>query len=1068
MTSPTPSGADAAGARNRAAVEQLEEQAAVPVRVAIYAVLARLLDDLGPGVLDDGVTPTLDAATVAARSAWSTVVDRITAWVRSTFTRLLTRAADNLDDLAPDIPGPALEDRVSDLVDQLAADLDSVPDTVASRVATTLREGYERGDTPQELRRRVAAVLDRDEWDDEVVRIARTTTTTVYNAAHTAAANELERSLGRPLRRMWIATQDTRTRPTHRRAHAQVVESGERFRVGDSRLRFPGDPLGPADEVILCRCVVVPVVNDMVIDLARRVTRREADVLDDETAEPMAAAVLTAVTRMPPQFVTYWTVGAGGARIRWNTGGDFTRCQRALRRYLDVGQVDGACANLHKLATGRWPGENSAVADEGEDTMPCPCENDTAEETDALAATVIGDPDLPLAGRDTDWDGDAAADRVRAWATPDGAELVDAERYARAFFWRDPDGEPETEAAYKLGFADVIDGELTAVPAGIFAVASVLEGGRGGVEIPEDEQDRVRGRVGAYYERMAAEWEDPEVVAPWAGDETPADDSGGEMTAGRYGITAATLEEARTMGMIALVPSEADAARLAVEGDTAIPAEELHVTLAFLGPGEPWLDSPEGVRVTALAEAIAADIGPITGRIWATATANPDSDDPTAVYLVGDDTGRLAEVAGGVHLALSDLGDMVPVQHSPWVAHISTSYGTGDTTGMAEAGTEVVLDRIRVSFADTVTDFPLTGDDTLDLDDEEADPPEPVDPEEEAMPEPTTATATVEGTRVTVPAVALAAAIEADTVLAQAAANAPQAPPAAWFRPVAVDAPTPPTVTAEGRVWGHIGQSVDADGSMRCHVGITDECVPIPPTRTAYGAFHREEIATAEGDVVAVGYLYTGCGHSDLGMDIDEARGYLDASCTRTAAGRVYDTDHGPMFVGSLLPGVTARNVAQLWKLSGEWFTAPLELHAAVGVKDAGFPVDNTGDAVRVADAGPDPIAASACQCPAGEGCPCAVTAATPVPDNDGVARPEPGDSDDDDGCECPKDTDPADCDCPGTDDDAPDNLDEPMRAVAEIDQYWAGRARRTTDPAVVTATRKRARRTLGHYSKRG
>lgn len=52
----------------------------------------------------------------------------------------------------------------------------------------------------------------------------------------------------------------------------------------------------------------------------------------------------------------YWLAGAGAAKIRWNTPGDFTRCVRLLNEHMP-GQAEGYCANLHKTATGMWPGD---------------------------------------------------------------------------------------------------------------------------------------------------------------------------------------------------------------------------------------------------------------------------------------------------------------------------------------------------------------------------------------------------------------------------------------------------------------------------------------------------------------------------------------------------------------------------------------------------------------------------------------------------------------------------------------------------------------------------------------
>jgi hypothetical protein len=52
----------------------------------------------------------------------------------------------------------------------------------------------------------------------------------------------------------------------------------------------------------------------------------------------------------------YWTVGKGGKKIRWRTGGDWTRCVRYLRKYLGP-RAKGYCALRHKEMTGMWTGD---------------------------------------------------------------------------------------------------------------------------------------------------------------------------------------------------------------------------------------------------------------------------------------------------------------------------------------------------------------------------------------------------------------------------------------------------------------------------------------------------------------------------------------------------------------------------------------------------------------------------------------------------------------------------------------------------------------------------------------
>lgn len=54
----------------------------------------------------------------------------------------------------------------------------------------------------------------------------------------------------------------------------------------------------------------------------------------------------------------YWTIGKGGAKIRWNTGGDWRRCVRHLSKYLGP-RAKGYCALRHKEMTGMWTGDKA-------------------------------------------------------------------------------------------------------------------------------------------------------------------------------------------------------------------------------------------------------------------------------------------------------------------------------------------------------------------------------------------------------------------------------------------------------------------------------------------------------------------------------------------------------------------------------------------------------------------------------------------------------------------------------------------------------------------------------------
>ncbi|KRB47762.1 hypothetical protein [Terrabacter sp. Root181] len=122
--------------------------------------------------------------------------------------------------------------------------------------------------------------------------------------------------------------------------------------------------------------------------------------------------------------------------------------------------------------------------------------------------SVTSFQDLPLADRDRAWDGDAAEKRVREWA---GATDEPNEKYRDAHVWYDADNTTNF-TAYKLLVADVVDGRLRAVPRGVMAAAAVMQGSRGGVDLPDQDRGRVRSHLEKYYAKMGED-------APWERDD---------------------------------------------------------------------------------------------------------------------------------------------------------------------------------------------------------------------------------------------------------------------------------------------------------------------------------------------------------------------------------------------------------------------------------------------------------------------------------------------------------------------------------------------------------------------
>lgn len=117
---------------------------------------------------------------------------------------------------------------------------------------------------------------------------------------------------------------------------------------------------------------------------------------------------------------------------------------------------------------------------------------------------------LPLAPRDKAWNAGAAEKRVRAWA---GAEDAPNAKYRKAFFWYDSEN-ADNFTSYKLPFADVVGGELVAVPRAVFAAAAAIMGARGGVDIPSGDVAAVKNHIAKYYQKMSEEF-DEEMIPPW-------------------------------------------------------------------------------------------------------------------------------------------------------------------------------------------------------------------------------------------------------------------------------------------------------------------------------------------------------------------------------------------------------------------------------------------------------------------------------------------------------------------------------------------------------------------------
>ena len=172
------------------------------------------------------------------------------------------------------------------------------------------------------------------------------------------------------------------------------------------------------------------------------------------------------------------------------------------------------------------------------------------------------------------------------------------------------------------------------------------------------------------------------------------------------------------------------------------------------------------------------------------------------------------------------------------------------------------------------------------------------------------------------------------------AGAAPIAPPAAWFSNPQLDGPTPLTVTADGRVFGH------AATFDQCHVASPageGVCVLAPRSQTSYAKFHLGSLVTDDGESISVGKITMGTGHAGPRLRAASATAHYDDTGTAVADVRAGEDRFGIWLAGALRPDVSEEQVRALRAspISGDWrkVDGNLELVAALAVNVPGFPV---------------------------------------------------------------------------------------------------------------------------------
>lgn len=234
---------------------------------AWFGALTRWLDRVRPQVAtEDGVQPQQLGQNAVfwgelMRSDVVPVTSSLYARVRDRVTG--SRGPDPVTD-------PAAAAYLNDVGNRLVR----LPDEVYSLIVREVERGIALGEGVPDIAARVQTVLTAtgsEYWPNRARTVARTETMAAVNAGAYAGALQDAEERGDPAPfKVWLATDDTRTRPTHDDADGQRTLLSEPFIVGGARILYPGDPRGPAQEVINCRCTFLPVTLGETLDWTDR------------------------------------------------------------------------------------------------------------------------------------------------------------------------------------------------------------------------------------------------------------------------------------------------------------------------------------------------------------------------------------------------------------------------------------------------------------------------------------------------------------------------------------------------------------------------------------------------------------------------------------------------------------------------------------------------------------------------------------------------------------------------------------------------------------------------------
>ena len=137
-----------------------------------------------------------------------------------------------------------------DMLPQPRVDIPKAERWNRQHIQSAVLQGILQGESMDKIARRMRDVCGMDAR--AAIRNARTATTGAENAGRLDSMNRAL-GLGVQLKKLWLATRDSRTRDSHVLLDGELREVNEKFSNG---CMHPGDPHGAPAEVYNCRCAM--------------------------------------------------------------------------------------------------------------------------------------------------------------------------------------------------------------------------------------------------------------------------------------------------------------------------------------------------------------------------------------------------------------------------------------------------------------------------------------------------------------------------------------------------------------------------------------------------------------------------------------------------------------------------------------------------------------------------------------------------------------------------------------------------------------------------------------------